>query len=130
MKKLLNAAALVSVMLLLSGCFTVSEKLPSEDIEVLSKYSDTISILRNSKISPDSEEKYEAARYLIRHVDLHFTRETKTVNNLFYHRDAQVDGLHTETPTFTFLYQYRNNYVRIRFFTCRMFVTRVEITEK
>ena len=67
--------------------------------------------------------------FKIRHVDLHYTRETATVDKLFYHRDATVDGLQTEEPVFTFTYRYGNDFVRIRFFTCRMFVTRVEIKE-
>ncbi|MBE6378540.1 MAG: hypothetical protein E7051_06970 [Lentisphaerae bacterium] len=129
MKKLLLAACISSFALCFSGCFSV-DKLPSEDIEVLDKYADTIAILRNEKLLPNSKEKYDAARYLVRHVDLHFTRETKTINDLFYHRDAMIDGLHTETPVFTFRYQYRDNQISIRFFTCRMFVTRVEISEK
>lgn len=113
-----------------AGCSTVSSnRLPSEDIEVFEKYGDIIAILRNPKISPNSKEKYNAARELIKKVDLHFTRETKTVDKLFYYRDAAADGLHTETPVFTFTYRYGNDFIRFRFFTCRMFVTRVEITE-
>ena len=129
MKKLLFSLSFVFAVIIFAGCQSYS-KLPSEDIGVLDKYADTIAILRNPKIPANSKEKYDAARYLIKHVDLHFTRETRTVNNLFYYRDAQIDGLDTETPVFTFLYQYRNNNVRIRFFTCRMFITRVEISEK
>ena len=129
MKKLLLAACTALAVFCISGCVSV-EKLPSEDIEVLDKYADTIAILRNEKILPNSKEKYDAAKYLVRHVDLYFTRETKTINNLFYYRDAMVDGLNTETPVFTFRYQYLDNQIIIRFFTCRMFVTRVEISEK
>ena len=58
-----------------------------------------------------------------------FTRETATIDKLFYYRDAQADGLDTEEPVFTFTYRYGNDFIRIRFFTCRMFVTRVEIKE-
>ena len=129
MKKLCFAAFIAVFTACISGCTSIA-KLPSEDIEVLDKYADTIAILRNEKLLPNSKEKYDAARYLVRHVDSHFTRETKTINNLFYYRDAMVDGLNTETPVFTFRYQYLDNQIIIRFFTCRMFVTRVEISEK
>ena len=129
MRKLLFPLCFIFATIILAGCNSVG-KLPAEDIEVLDKYADTIEILRNPQIPANSKEKYDAARYLVRHVDLHFTRETKTVNDLFYYRDAQIDGLDTETPVFTFLYQYRDNNIRIRFFTCRMFITRVEISEK
>ena len=128
--KFFRIPAAVLILLFLAGCISVSpERLPSEDLEVLEKHSDIIAILRNPGLSPDSKEKYEAVKELIRHVDLHYTRETATVDKLFYHRDATVDGLQTEEPVFTFTYRYGNDFVRIRFFTCRMFVTRVEIKE-
>ena len=60
MKKLLLAACISSFALCFSGCFSV-DKLPSEDIEVLDKYADTIAILRNEKLLPNSKEKYDAA---------------------------------------------------------------------
>ncbi|MBE6355632.1 MAG: hypothetical protein E7058_00785 [Lentisphaerae bacterium] len=130
MKKIPNVCFLLISALIFAGCSTVSSnRLPAEDIEVFEKHNDIISILRNPKISPNSKEKYEAAKELIKHVDLHFTRETKTVDQIFHYRDAAADGLHTETPVFTFTYRYANDFIRIRFFTCRMFVTRVEITE-
>ena len=129
MKKfsILFAVALTGV--LFSGCASMTDKLPSEDIEVLTEYSDTIAILRNPSIPPNSKAKYEAAKALIDNVDLYFTRETRTVDSLFYHGDAQVDGVETENPTFTFMYQYADKFIRIRFFTYRMFIVRVEIRE-
>ena len=129
MKHFFISAVLFAAILAFSGC-AKPERLPAEDIEVLQKHADVIAILRNPKISPNSREKYEAAKELVRLIDLHFVRETSTVNKLFYHKDASADGLNTETPVFSFTYQYRDNFIRIRFFTCRMFVTRVEILEK
>jgi len=116
------------LLMLVSGCVT-DNRLPSEDIEVLEKHADLIRILKDPQISPNSREKYEAAMELIRHVDLTYTRETATVDKLFYYRDAQIDGIDTDTAIFTFTYRYGNDYIRFRFFTCRMFVTRVEIKE-
>ena len=118
---------MMAVMLVLAGCAT---KLPSEDIEVLSEYSDIIRVLRDPKLTPNSKEKYEAACKLVDKVDLYFTRETGTVNKLFYYRDAYVDKANSDTPVFTFSYTWRGNLLRIRFFTYKMFVTRVEITRK
>jgi hypothetical protein len=111
-----------------SGC--VADKLPAEDIEVLEKHADIIKILRSPEFLPNSKEKYQAAKELIKYVDLHFIRETGTVNQLFYYRDASVDAPGSDNPVFTFTYQHGNDLLRIRFFTFRMFVTRVEITEK
>ena len=113
---------------LLCGC--ASDKLPSEDIEVLTKYDDIIRVLKSPTLPPNSKEKYEAAKALIEHVDLYYTRETGTVNKLFYYRDAIVDSPETENPVFTFTYMWSNKTLRIRFFTFRVFVTRVEITEQ
>ena len=116
------------LLLFFAGCVS-PEKLPSEDIEVLEKYSDVIAILRDPKLPANSREKYQAAKKLIQHVDLYYTRETRTVDKLFYHRDAVVDSPISDNPVFTFYYQYGNKFVRIRFFTYMMFVTRVEIKE-
>ena len=117
------AAALLS-----SGCAT--DKLPSEDIEVLEKYSDIIAVLKSDNFPADSKEKYEAAKKLVRKVDLYYTRELKTVNSLFNYKDMLVDAQNQDNPVFSFNYRYRDHYVRIRFFSHKMFVTRVEITEK
>ena len=127
MKKFLSLFALLSLFFI-SGCISAG-KLPSEDLEALDKCEDIIKILRNPSIPANSKEKYEAAKELNERIDLHFTRETATVDKFFYHRDGFVDGLTTETPVFTFLYQYGDKFIRFRFFTCRMFITRVEIRE-
>jgi hypothetical protein len=127
MKKFLYLAIL-PLLLFAAGCAT--NKLPSEDIEVFEKHADILKVLRSPKILPNSKEKYEAAKQLIKNVDLHYTRETATINKLFYYRDASVDAPGSDNPVFTFTYQHGNDLLRIRFFTFRMFVTRVEITEK
>ena len=128
MKHAAMQVLLVLAFIFCAGCVS-TDRLPSEDIEVLTVHKDLIAILRNPDISPDSQAKYEAAKELIRKVDLTFTRETATVDKLFYYKDAQIEGLNTEEPIFTFVYRYGNDFVSIRFFTCRMFITRVEIKE-
>ena len=128
MKKLFFLFSLVISALFFSGCAT-TEKMPAEDLEVFEKYSDTIQILRNPRIPPNSREKYEAAKELNDKVELHLLRETATVDKLFYYRDAEADGLDGENPTFTFMYQYENKFIRFRFFTYKMFILRVEIKE-
>ena len=130
MKKLLCSLLPAVMMLFFSGCIAASDKLPSEDIEVLEKYQDIISVLRSPHFPPNSKEKYFAAKELIEKVDLYFTRETRTVDKLFYHRDAFVDAPASDNPVFTFTYRYKDNVLRIRFFTYTKFITRVEITEK
>ena len=129
MKTFFTIAVSLLAALILSGCFTTKEKLPSEDLEVFEQYADLIKVIKDPKLPSNTEKKYQAVKELISEVDLHYTRETSTVDKLFHFRDATIDGLDTETPTFTFLYQFKNKFVRIRFFTCRMFITRVEIKE-
>ena len=116
------------MLLLTSGCAT--QKLPSEDIEIFTKHRDLISVLKSDRFSADSKEKYEAAKELVKHIDFSFTRELKTVNEIFNYRDMLVDNQRRDNPIYTFNYRYGDRFVRIRFFSHRMFVVRTEITQK
>ncbi len=120
----LPAAAIV----LFSGCAT--DKLPSEDIEIFTRHKAIIDVLKSDRFSANSKEKYEAAKQLIKLVDFSYTRELKTVNDIFNYRDMLVDNQRRDSPVYTFNYRYGDKYVRIRFFSHRMFVVRTEITEK
>ena len=121
-------ALLFAALLLSSGCAT--QKLPSEDIEIFTKHRDLISVLKSDRFSADSKEKYEAAKELVKHIDFSFTRELKTVNEIFNYRDMLVDNQRRDNPIYTFNYRYGDRFVRIRFFSHRMFVVRTEITQK
>ena len=117
-----------AAVLLLAGC--AAERLPSEDIEVPVVCADIIKVLKDPSIGPNSRQKYEAAKALVKKVDLTFTRETSTLNEIFYHKDALIDFPDLPDRTITFNYQYRDNYIRFQFRTFRNFITRVDITEK
>ena len=117
-----------AVLVLLAGCAT--ERLPSEDLEVPVVCADIIKVLKDPSIGANSRQKYEAAKSLVKKVDLTFTRETATLNEIFYHKDALIDFPDLPDRTITFNYQYRDNYIRFQFRTFRNFVTRVDITEK
>lgn len=117
-----------AVLFLGAGCAT--EKLPSEDIEIFTKHKDIIDVLKSDRFSADSKEKYEAAKQLAKYVDFSFTRELKTVNEIFNYRDMLVDNQRRDNPVYTFNYRYGDHYIRFRFFSHRMFVVRSEITEK
>ena len=119
-----------SAFLLISCAGCATEMLPSEDIEVFEKHKDIIGVLKSDKYRADSKEKYEAAKKLIKVVDLYYTRELKTVNAFFNYRDMLVDNKDQDNSVYSFNYRYGDNYVRIRFFSHKMFVVRVEITEK
>ena len=114
--------------LMFSGCAT--KLMPSEDIEAPRLYASLISVLKDPQLPANSKEKYDAIRALMKKVDFTFTRETKTINDFLSPADAIIDLPEAVDRRITFNYQYRNNYVRLTFFTYRNFVVRVDITEK
>ena len=128
MKKLLSLFACFAAVLWLTGC--VAERLPSEDLEVPVVCADLIRVLKDPTLSPSSKQKYDAAKELVKRIDLTFTRETKTINDIFYFKDALIDFPHLPDRTITFNYQYKDHYIRFQFLTFRNFVTKVDITEK
>ncbi len=105
-------------------------RLPSEDLEVKQVCADIIAVLQNPSLGCNTKEKYDAAKELLSEVDLTFTRETKTINEIFYHGDAIFDNINAKNRNITFNYQYGENFVRITFHTYMNFVFRVDITEK
>ena len=133
MKKCGGIALLAAVALLsVGGCglFQEEKRLPSEDIEIFQFYPELISVLKNPALPPNSKEKYEAAREIIRKVDFSFTRESKPLNDIFFYGDAIIDSPNTPDHTISFNYQYGDHYVRFQFFMYRNFVLRTEVTEK
>jgi hypothetical protein len=128
MKKVLAIFTTILSIFFITGC--VSERLPSEDLEVLEKHADLIAILKNPNYKSNSKIKYDAIKKLIKVVDFSFTRETKTVNDLLYHGDAIIDMPNAESRNITFNYQYGNHFVRITFYTYKYFVLRVNIQEQ
>lgn len=114
--------------LILAGCAV--KPLPSEDLEAPVLNSHLISILKDPRIGANSKEKYDAIRELLKKVDFTFTRETKTINEFLSPSDAIIDIPEAVDRRISFNYQYRNNFVRLTFFTYREFVVRVEILEK
>ena len=65
-------------------------------------------------------------------MDLSYTRELKTVNELFYHGDARLVPASSANGTdeYLFNFQYKNNYVRLRFVAYKMCVLKVVIEQK
>ena len=119
---------LIILSLVFTGC--ASRPLPSEDIEAPKLNARWISVLKDPQLKPNSKEKYDAIRKLIKNVDFTFTRETKTINEFFSPHDAIIDLPQAIDRRITFNYQYRDNYVRLTFYTYREFVVRVDISEK
>jgi len=128
MKKTLSAAILLAAILA-AGCAS-TEKMPAEDIEVPVKFASIINVLRDPNLPPNGPEKFAAAKKLNDVVDLTITRETKTLNDIFYHGDAIIDNPAAQERSITFNYQQGDHYIRFRFATYRNFVLRVDIKEK
>ncbi len=124
MKKLLY---LVPVLALLCGC--AGTKLPSEDLEVLTKYASEIAVLK-SNLPTNSSEKYDAVKKLMRHVDFSFTREVQTLDKIFNARDARVDRPGAIDHMIMFYFQKGNRSVRLCFYRYGDIVNKVEIIEK
>ena len=100
--------------------------MPSEDLEVLQFYQKEIAVLKNPEILPNSKAKYEAAKSLVEKVDFTFTRETKTLNDIFFFGDAIISSETDPDRTIAFNFQYGNNYVRLIFYCYDRFVFKVE----
>ncbi|MBE6384652.1 MAG: hypothetical protein E7048_03195 [Lentisphaerae bacterium] len=116
------------LVFVLSGC--AAKRLPSEDIEAPVLNARLISVLKDPKLAPNTKEKYDAIRALIKKVDFEFTRETKTINEYLAPQDAIIDLPEAVDRRITFNYQYRDRYVRLVFSTYREFVVRVDVIEK
>ncbi len=106
------------------------KRLPAEDIEIFDLYPREIAVMKDPTLPPNSKEKYETIKYLIRKIDFKMTRETKTLNDLLFYGDALIDSPEAMERTITFNYQYGDNYVRLEFRTYGPFVFRVDITDK
>ena len=129
MSRCIALLSVFGVCLVFVGCGSV-EKLPAEDLEVPQFYGDLIKVLKDPNLRPNSKEKYEAAKELIRHVDFEFTREVKTLNEIFYYRDAIIDTPDQADRTITFYYPYGGHSVRLTFYTYKNAVLRVKVDEK
>ena len=127
LNKFIFTAVMLFTALFFCGCRNLDNRMPSEDLEVPQKFHDIITILKDPHLSSNSQEKYEAVKDLIKSVDLSFTREIKTVNDMLYHGDAAIDSPSAEQRTVVFNYQYKDDYVRLIFVTMRNFVLRVSI---
>ncbi|MBO5306381.1 MAG: hypothetical protein IJZ19_02475 [Lentisphaeria bacterium] len=124
MKKIQTLLFGLLVTVLFAGCST--ERLPSEDLEVLQFYQKEIAVLKNPQILPNTREKYEAAKSLVEKVDFTFTRETKTLNDIFFFGDAIVSSETDPERTIAFNFQYGNKYVRLIFYCYDRFIFKVE----
>lgn len=128
MTKLFKVLAVFFLAVMLSGC--VTERLPAEDVEVLDVCSREISVLQSKKYTPNSREKYEAAKSLLKKVDFSYIRRVETLDAIFSSLDAQVDKPDSRTQMLNFYYQYKGHSIRFVFNRYDNIVTRFEVIEK
>lgn len=123
--KFVKIFTIISVALFVSSC--AHEVLPSEDIEVFKFYPNLIAIMKDPSLPANGPEKYRAIDKLTKLVDFTMTRETGTLDKLLYHGDAVIEELEGTERIITFNYQQGNRYIRLRFYTNRIFVFRAEV---
>ncbi len=129
MKKLLSfLGTAFAVMMLAAGCAT--ERLPAEDIEVLSVCKREIAILQSQEYRPNSKIKYDAAKSLLSKVDFSYTRRVETLDAIFSSVDARVDNPKSQTQTLSFYYQYQNHSILFIFRRYQNFVVSFKVEEK
>ena len=119
---------IAGTLLLAAGC--VAEKLPSEDLDVLTVCKPEIEVLQSKAYPANSKEKFLAARSLLRKVDFSYTRRVETLDAIFSSLDAHVDKPNARDQVLNFYYQYQNRSIRFVFHRHDNVVTRFEVVEK
>ena len=127
MKKHLLVLIAGTLLLLAAGC--VAEKLPSEDLDVLTVCKPEIEVLHSKAYPANSKEKFLAARSLLRKVDFTYTRRVETLDAIFSSLDAHVDRPNARDQVLNFYYQYQNRSIRFVFYRHDNVVTRFEVIE-
>lgn len=106
---------MVGIMLAaISGCTTGPKKIPCSDIDMYAVFRNEISILQDSRISPQSEQKFNAAKKLYQYVDFSFARDTDNLTRIFGVHDANKSSVMDE-DALVFQYSWKNDYVRFIF---------------
>ncbi|MFA7232385.1 MAG: hypothetical protein WC071_14020 [Victivallaceae bacterium] len=105
-------AGAIIITLISTGCKT---KIPAGDVDIYEKYSDEIAVLKNDKLKPNTQEKYEAAKTLAEDIDFSFLRSVSTIDRIFSTKDAHIDNPNSINQLIIFYYQYGKNSVRFCF---------------
>ena len=120
---------IVAVGLLWTVVGCVAEKLPSEDLDVLTVCKPEIEVLQSKAYPANSKEKYLAARSLLRKVDFSYTRRVETLDAIFSSLDARVDKPNSRDQVLNFYYQYQDRSIRFVFHRHDNVVTKFEVIE-
>ena len=104
--------------------------LPAEDIEIFNTCAREIAILKNPRISPRSQEKYEAARSLSKKVDFSYTRTIKFLGKVFLDADARVNNQGNDSMVIIMYYPYKDKFVSFEFHRYRDHILKTNIRYK
>ncbi|MBQ4106392.1 MAG: hypothetical protein IJC73_02295 [Lentisphaeria bacterium] len=129
MVRFINFMVVALVVMVIGGGCATRQKMPSEDLEVLTLYKDEIAIL-HSQLPTNSEAKYKAAKRLHDNVDFTYTRTVQTLDEIFSSVDAKVDNPNSNNQMLVFYYQYGDRSIRFIFHRYQNFVDRVEVVER
>ena len=129
LKKTMLLLAVVAGVVL-SGCASQSDKMLSEDIEILEVFAPEIRVLMDPRLPTNSQEKYLAAKKLAEGVDFSLTRSVETLEKIFLVRDALITRSVEYGDEIAFYYNYQNHYVRFRFWRTKNVITESEVRIK
>ncbi|MDD3153361.1 MAG: hypothetical protein PHS41_00725 [Victivallaceae bacterium] len=116
-----------AAILFLGGCAT---PLPPMDIDVPTVCKNEIQTLQNPAIKRNTEEKYRAAKSLVRKIDFTFLPDLPTVEKIFGRRDAVIDRADDENQVIIYYYTWKNHFVRVAFWRYKHLITKCEIKEE
>ncbi len=122
--------ALAAMLLLaVTGCglFSETKKIPSEDIDVLIVFASEIATLHDTSLPPGSKEKFEAAKRLLEGVDFSYTRNVRTLDNIFGASDVKIATVDTTSEYLIFQYTYGGSRVMFSFARTNNAVTASEV---
>lgn len=130
-KKILLLMLCAAGLSIFSGCASQQpKKMLSEDIDVLTVFAPEIKVLKNRRLRTSSQEKYEAAKRLAEGVDFSLTRSVETLAQIFDPNDALTTKSIEFGDEIAFYYNYKDNYVRFRFWRTRNAITDSEVRIK
>ncbi|WP_176012991.1 hypothetical protein [Victivallis sp. Marseille-Q1083] len=124
------AFAMTMLAIFAAGCPSViaPQKIPVEDIDVLTKFAAEIAVLQDRSLPRNSKEKYEAAKALADGVDFSYIRNVSTLEKIFDPRDViRSEVSLNDTQDYIFYYQYGNHSVRFVFTRSHTYIMKYDL---
>ena len=114
----------IAVSVIIAGCQS-TRKIPAGDITIYKKFADEIKIM-HSKLSPDSELKFNTAVILFNNIDFSFVREPKNLVKILGRKDAIL--ISNEGKEYIqYRYRFGDKYIFVRFLITQNMLVAVKI---